>query len=150
MSDWERLGTYVVARRVELGHKQRAEFAAALQVSVRLLSDIENGRRSNYDPVTIAALENVLGWETGSAQRIADGGEPELRQQPATAPGRTHIAGPAQDEIDLIYASKTMSAKQKLEAIRMVLELRKQAEEEAPPAGETSSNAPVERANNNS
>jgi transcriptional regulator with XRE-family HTH domain len=82
LADWPRLGRYVVARRVELGHRQRPEFAEALGISVRVLGDIERGRRGNYDPATIAALENVLGWETGSAERVVRGGEPALRPSP--------------------------------------------------------------------
>lgn len=78
---WERLGHYVVARRVELGHRQRPTFADASGMSVRILGDIELGRRGNYDPTTIAALENALGWETGSVQRVLRGGEPNLRSE---------------------------------------------------------------------
>ena len=42
----------------------------------QLLGDIEKGRRDNYDPMTLAALEQALRWETGSVRRILDGGEP--------------------------------------------------------------------------
>lgn len=52
--------------------------------------------------------------------------------QPSTAPTR-----PAQvnGEIELIYASQTMTAQQKLDAIRMVLQLRAEIEAEGRPAG---------------
>lgn len=125
MSDWQRLGKYVVARREELGFKQRGDIASAVGVSTRVMSDIENGRRGNFDPVTVAALERVLGWETGSASRVATGGEPRLRSQPA----RTDQ--PTSDEIEMIYASTSMTALQKLEAIRIVLALRAEAEAES-------------------
>jgi hypothetical protein len=131
MDDWERLGRYVVARRVERGFKTRGELASAVQVSSRLLGDIEKGRRGNYDPVTIASLESALGWETGSVRRIVDGGEPQLRSTPPSV-----TADEQPDEIELIYRSQSMTARQKLDAIRMVLQLRAQAEQE---------NLPVDR-----
>lgn len=85
MPDWERLGKYVVARRVNLGFDIRPEFAAAAQITTRVLSDIENGKRGNYDKVTIAKLEAALGWETGSVERVAEGGEPWLKEQTPAA-----------------------------------------------------------------
>lgn len=75
---WERLARYIVARRVALGYKRRPPFADALGISLRTLGDIETGRRERYDPATVAALENTLGWTTGSVQRIIAGGEPTL------------------------------------------------------------------------
>lgn len=39
-------------------------------------------------------------------------------------------AGPARDEIEMIYASRTMTAQEKLDAIRMVLHLRAQIDAE--------------------
>lgn len=76
--DWGLLGRHVIARRVKLGYRSREPFAAALKISTRVLGDIETGRRSNYDPTTLAALEDVLGWETGSIDTILKGGEPTL------------------------------------------------------------------------
>jgi hypothetical protein len=57
---------------------------------------------------------------------------------PVTSP-----SGMAPDEIDLIYASRTMTPKQKLEAIRKVLQLRAlvEAADEPPPAGAESTPA---------
>jgi transcriptional regulator with XRE-family HTH domain len=129
MSDWERLGSYVVARRVKLGFKQRGDFASAVGVSTRVISDIENGRRGNFDAVTIASLEEALGWETGSFASVAEGGEPSFRPEvvTATAPG-LHGSRQTSDEIEMIYASTTMTPLQKLEAIRIVLELRAEVE----------------------
>lgn len=148
MSDWERLGRYVIARRVELGFRQRPEFSAAVGITSRVISDIENGRRSNFDPVTIAALEKALGWETGSVHRVAAGGEPLLVGEipdfeDAAAPAR------ANDEIEMIYRSRSMSPKQKLEAIRMVLHLRAQVEADTDPANGAAAgfDAPVETNN---
>lgn len=130
MADWERVGKYVVARRVELGYKQRGDFAAALGVSARVVSDLENGRRGNFDSVTIASLENVLGWETGSFARVAAGGEPAMRDTDVPHPPVTAGARTMPDEIEMIYASRSMTAQEKLVAIRMVLHLRQQAEKD--------------------
>lgn len=127
VTDWQRVGKYVVDRRVELGFKTRSDLASAVQVTARTLGDIENGRRGNFDPVTIASLERVLGWETGSLKRIADGGEPQLRGVgPERARGQMGTDEP--DEIDMIVES-TMSPERKLRAIRQVLLLRAQAEQ---------------------
>lgn len=147
MSDWQRLGNYVLSRRVMLGFKQRGGFAAAIGVSARVVSDLEHGRRGNFDAVTIASLEQVLGWETGSAARIAAGGEPTLRAVAAPAPADPDSVGPS-DEIELIYASRTMTARQKLNAIRMVLELRRQADTDTAGPGTERHEAPQFRARN--
>lgn len=82
MPAWERLAQHVVARRLELGHKQRQGLADAAAVSLRTLGDIEKARRTSYDPNTIAALENALGWEPGTVNRVVAGHEPRLRRPP--------------------------------------------------------------------
>lgn len=127
MPDWKRLGSYVVARRVKLGFKQRGDFSAAVGVSARVLSDLENGRRGNFDAVTVSSIEDVLGWETGSVDRIADGGEPRLKDDGVPV-ARTDQRTSA--EIEMIYASRTMTAREKLLAIRMVLDLQAQVDAE--------------------
>lgn len=125
MDDWVRLGEYVVRRRVERGFRTRGDLADAVQVSARLLGDIEKGRRGNFDPATIAALESALDWETGSVRRIVEGGEPQVRATPAPV-----VKDRQSDEIELIYQSRSMTARQKLDAIRMVLQLRAEADNE--------------------
>lgn len=150
MSDWQRLGKYVVSRRVKLGYKQRADIAAAVGVSTRVMSDIENGKRGNFDSVTVASLEEVLGWETGSVATIAAGGEPTLRGQAFShIPMKRNTASLVTQQIEMIYRSQ-MSALDKLEAIRMVLELHEQAIAEAGVAeGQgTAFDATVETSNN--
>lgn len=100
---------------------------------------------------TLARMALVLGL---TAADLAKAGRPdaavqlesllegERRGPSAARPQAAPTAGNQSDEIALIYASRTMSAKQKLEAIRKVLELRRQVEEEeAQPAAE----APVDR-----
>jgi hypothetical protein len=72
----ERLGHYIVSRRVALGYRNRTDFADSLQFTVRTLSDIENGVRK-ASPGTYAMLENKLGWAPGSVDAILAGGEPK-------------------------------------------------------------------------
>jgi hypothetical protein len=72
----ERLGHYIVSRRVALGYRNRTDFADSLQFTVRTLSDIENGVRK-ASPGTYAMLENKLAWAPGSIDAILGGGEPK-------------------------------------------------------------------------
>ena len=72
----ERLGHYVVSRRVALGYRNRTDLAASLQFTVRTLADIEHGVR-NASPGTYAMLENKLAWAPGSIDNILAGGEPK-------------------------------------------------------------------------
>lgn len=76
MPDFDRLSAHIVARRVMLGYRNRQALADASGISTRTLGDIETGRRDNFDPSTIAALENALGWATGSFAQVLDGYEP--------------------------------------------------------------------------
>ncbi len=72
----ERLGHYIVSRRVALGYRNRTDLANSLQFTVRTLADIENGVRK-ASPGTYAMLENKLGWAPGSIDTILAGGEPK-------------------------------------------------------------------------
>jgi transcriptional regulator with XRE-family HTH domain len=76
MEATERLASLVVARRVELGYKRRPAFAEAAGISLRTLGDLETGRRTNFDPATIAAIEQALRWATGSISQVLSGGDP--------------------------------------------------------------------------
>lgn len=60
-----------------LGYTKRLPFAKASGLSHdRTLSDLENERRTNFDAATIAQVEQVYRWESGSVRAILDGGEP--------------------------------------------------------------------------
>ena len=72
----ERLGHYIVSRRVALGYRNRTDLADSLKFTVRTLSDIENGVRK-ASPGTYAMLENKLAWAPGSIDTILAGGEPK-------------------------------------------------------------------------
>jgi hypothetical protein len=73
--DLERLGHYIVSRRVALGFRNRTDLANSLQFTVRTLADIEHGVRK-ASPGTYAMLENKLSWAPGSVDTILAGGEP--------------------------------------------------------------------------
>jgi transcriptional regulator with XRE-family HTH domain len=79
--EWRRLADYVVARRVELGMRDRRALAAATGVTDRTLGKLENGQR--VSPSTLGVIENVLGWAPGSCRRILAGGEPHAVSGPA-------------------------------------------------------------------
>ena len=94
----ERLGHYIVSRRVALGYRNRTDLASSLQFTVRTLADIEHGVRK-ASPGTYAMLENKLAWAPGSIDTILAGGEPhetvtELRR-PASAP----VSQPSSDAL---------------------------------------------------
>lgn len=127
MHDWKRLGTYVVARRVKLGHATRIEFATAAQIHPRVLSDIENGRRVNYDKVTVAKLEGALGWETGSTMRVVQGGEPWLTEQAPATDTADDLSGlltgykPTRDEAIIKVMRSELPEDKKRQIILMLL-----------------------------
>jgi hypothetical protein len=72
----ERLGHYIVSRRLALGFRNRTDLANSLQFTVRTLADIEHGVR-NASPGTYAMLENKLAWAPGSVDTVLAGGEPQ-------------------------------------------------------------------------
>ena len=72
----ERLGHYIVSRRVALGFRNRTDLADSLPLTVRTLADIEHGVRK-ASPGTYAILENKLSWVPGSIDIILAGGEPK-------------------------------------------------------------------------
>jgi hypothetical protein len=74
--DWSRLADYVVARRVELGMRDRRAFAAATGVTDRTLGKLETGHRVSQS--TLGVIDNQLGWTPGSCRRILAGAEPSL------------------------------------------------------------------------
>jgi Helix-turn-helix len=81
--DWRRLADYVVARRVELGMRDRRALAAATGVTDRTLGKLENGQRVSAS--TLGVIDNHLGWAPGSCRRILAGGEPEVIGAPRDA-----------------------------------------------------------------
>src|SRR4029078_6442929 len=94
----ERLGHYIVSRRVALGYRNRSDLAGSLQLTVRTLADVEH-RVRKASPGTYAMLENKLAWAPGSVDAILAGGEPnetvtELRRTPHHQLASTSGDGP--------------------------------------------------------
>src|SRR3984885_8764837 len=77
--DWPRLADYVVARRVELGMRDRRALAEATGVTERTLGKLENGQ--HVSPSTLGMVENRLGWAPGSCRRVLAGEEPKVGSQ---------------------------------------------------------------------
>src|SRR6476660_7795795 len=95
----ERLGHYVVSRRVALGYRNRTDLANSLKFTVRTLADIEHGVRK-ASPGTYAMLENKLSWAPGSVDTILNGGEPketvvELRRSNPNNPPQGYALRPS-------------------------------------------------------
>lgn len=40
------------------------------------MDSIEHGRKTSYDPATLAVLEGALGWQAGSVERVLSGLDP--------------------------------------------------------------------------
>jgi len=74
VEDWQRLGDYVVARRIALGMRDRRSLAVATGVTERTLGKVETGHRVSAS--TLGALDNHLNWAPGSCRQVLAGGEP--------------------------------------------------------------------------
>lgn len=82
--DWQRLGDYVVARRIALGMRDRRSLAVATGVTERTLGKVETGRRVSAS--TLGALDNHLHWAPGSCRQVLAGGEPAAAAAGASLP----------------------------------------------------------------
>lgn len=86
--DWQRLAEQLTARRIALGYPKRLPFAKANGLSHdRTLSDLENARRTNFDGATIAQVEQVYRWKTGSLRAVLAGGDPVPLDSETVVPG---------------------------------------------------------------
>lgn len=85
LGPWKRLGEMLTARRIELDprNQNRRRFADRVGINYRVLFDIEQGKRANYGPNMLAAVERAYAWKAGSIEQVLDGGYP----QPATTVG---------------------------------------------------------------
>ena len=109
----ERLGHYVVSRRVALGYRNRTDLANSLKFTVRTLADIEHGVRK-ASPGTYAMLENKLGWAPGSIDTILAGGEP-----------KELVVKLSRDSREQRYHSFTTDALSRASTEELLLELRR-------------------------
>lgn len=76
---WARAGEMLAQRRVELDprYRNKRTFAAERGVNWRLVYDIENAKRTNYEPDTLRAIEVAYGLAPGNLDRILAAGEIE-------------------------------------------------------------------------
>ena len=109
----ERLGHYVVSRRVALGYRNRTDLANSLKFTVRTLADIEHGVRK-ASPGTYAMLENKLGWAPGSIDTILAGGDP-----------KELVVKLSRDSREQRYHSFTTDALSRASTEELLLELRR-------------------------
>ncbi len=84
---WERLGEWLVRRRLELDprYRNRRTFTRERAPDrYRIVNDIELGRRDNYEPATLAAIESAYDLPAGAIGQFIAGvplsGEPEIRE----------------------------------------------------------------------
>jgi hypothetical protein len=124
--DWRRLADYVVARRVELGMRDRRALAKATGVTDRTLGKLENGQRVSAS--TLGVLDNELGWAPGSCRRILSGGEPEV----IGAAREEDVAG--YDDPTLRHLASTPGLPP--EVVRGLIALARNWREGSPPADE--------------
>lgn len=78
---WREAGRAVLNRRVQLGMRSRGDFAKAAGLTIKTLGELERGARSNFDPTTLAIVEQVLQWPSGTIVQLAGDHTP-----PTTAP----------------------------------------------------------------
>jgi hypothetical protein len=95
--DWQRLGDYVVARRIALGMRDRRSLAVVTGVTERTLGKVETGRRVSAS--TLGALDNHLNWVPGSCRQILTGGEPGDSGAPQGGPSVPHYDDPTLQHI---------------------------------------------------
>lgn len=95
---WKKLGTQLVRRRIELNpaYHNRQTFVTERRLNYRTVSDIENGRRDNYEPQTISAIEVAYAVAPGSVRAAIAGGELE----PLAAPEPSRREAPASPAAD--------------------------------------------------
>lgn len=70
------LAAKVIRARTDRGMTSREQLAATSGIAIRIISDIEKGRRTNFTASTQAKLERALGWEHGSVNAVLAGGSP--------------------------------------------------------------------------
>lgn len=75
MQDWQHLGEELVRARIRLGYVKRTEMKRALGFSHdRTLSDLELGKRTNYEQATLIQAEEWYGLAKGNIREILAGG----------------------------------------------------------------------------
>lgn len=78
---WDKLAEHVTAQRAYLGYSI-AQLAAVSGLSTSTVDNLEHGRKSGYDPTTLAAVEQALRWRPGSVERALKGLDPQPQTDP--------------------------------------------------------------------
>lgn len=79
---WKKAGDQLRRRRIELGYGDRQKFVDAHGLKYRIINDLENGNRGNYEPDTLIAAEVAYRLGSGSLRRALEGGELEAPAAP--------------------------------------------------------------------
>lgn len=77
--DWQRLAEHLSLARVRMGFRKKVTFYrhhGLTQGDIRLISDLENGKRTNYSRSTRQWVEGLYGWQPGSVDAVLAGGDP--------------------------------------------------------------------------
>lgn len=105
---WQRLADKMIARRTELGFRQRKDFAEHCGLkSVRPIDDFENVRRTNYKKKTLARAEEWYQWAPGSIETVLDGGDPSPLEP---RPGARYLHEFSHEEL-LVELGRRIAAK---------------------------------------
>lgn len=81
-------GTQVLAdlvrrNRRALGLHTQADLADALGLTVKTVGNIERAAKANYSSSTLARLEQIFDWPSGTAEKILNTGEaPDIQAEP--------------------------------------------------------------------
>jgi len=88
---WKQVGSQLRRQRIELGYSDRQSFVDAHGLKYRIINDLENGKRDNYEMDTLIAAEVAYRVVPGLLKPALDGGTLEF-----AAPGRdAAVQGPA-------------------------------------------------------
>lgn len=125
--DWKRLGVRITQARVARGFMTAKDLAKDMGVTPRVIGDLENGRRDNYGSVTLAKLEQSLGWEPGGAKMLLGGGE--MLSTPTGGRAVSRVQEEAQRSAEVRYALSKETAEELVQGIKdRVDELRRRVE----------------------
>jgi len=98
-ANWERLAALLSDRRTRLNpqYKSRLKFVEDTGLNQRLVSDLENARRTSYRPTTLGAVETAYRWAPGSIERVLAGGDP-VEVAPVSASASLAVTGHTEAE----------------------------------------------------
>jgi transcriptional regulator with XRE-family HTH domain len=77
---WTHLGE-IIQRERKRRRLTQAQFADAIGLKPRTISNIERAAKESYDPSTIDAIELAMRWQVGSVDRVVNGQSPILERE---------------------------------------------------------------------